>query len=255
VPLLCPIRLAKKLLWLACTCFPTLHISCIYMYLLQVLIGGHCIVCVLTYILDWIVLFNLSVLHNNYLVDLFEIFLITSFLTELCVCFGDFLPVRTLYFISIQCWTYLCVLCDWLVKNCSKLQNTIKDQTYCCISLFICSLRRWSIKNHLQNPWWEEKKPAYNFHSWSTNSQFLPWQLLCKPTLFFLVISGIARKWKGEQWLPQQYHTENALLWLQRNWASYFQPILQVCNLLGLLRQTISIWNMSTLKLFEMENN
>lgn len=50
----------------------------------------------------------------------------------------------------------------------------------------------------------------------------------------FLFISGLTRNWKGERWLPQQHHAENTLFWLQRNWSTYFQPVLQVCNLLVL---------------------
>ena len=43
-----------------------------------------------------------------------------------------------------------------------------------------------------------KKRPAYNFHSWSANSHFLPWQFLFKSVGFFVCLFQALQESKKE---------------------------------------------------------
>lgn len=149
-----------------------------------------------------------------------------------------------LVFVWLFCTSFDCLWHLWLssavtqrlvlrcsIENCSNTENNNRAKVMFQLSLLFSAWgdgqQKIICKIHGEN-----KKDLHVILE-----QLIVFFVLGNNVLF---ISGLTRNWKGERRLPQQYDTENTLLWLQRNWSTYFQPVLQVCNLI-VLRQAISV--------------
>lgn len=151
------------------------------------------------------------------------------------------------YLFWLFCTSFDCLWCLWLssavtqglvlrcsIENCSNTENNNRAKVMFQFSLLFTAWgngqQKIICKIHGEN-----KK---DLHKHVILEQLIVFFFLGNNVLF---ISGLTRNWKGERWLPQQYDTENTLLRLQRNWSTYFQPVLQVCNLI-VLRQAIKCY-------------